>query len=226
MKTRTHVRLVPLLIAEFPRWLDYFVEHGPFTRREQLDCHLKAIALRRSHTRAATASEDPDFVMALYDTLGAWGLGSRGSRLRPLTEFGPALQAVSATLEPLESLRIDADDLDVERCTKSVWKAIGSIGVVRNKTLLVAGCKTLHHLLPDLVPPMDRRYTQHFFGWNDHQFQKNQAECFRLAYAALALVARRTNAARYVQTHPWHSSVSKVLDNGLIGLVRAIESGR
>ena len=104
MKTRTHVRLVPLLIAEFPRWLDYFVEHGPFTRREQLDCHLKAIALRRSHTRAATAAEDPDFVMALYDTLGAWGLGSRGSRLRPLTEFGPALQAVSATLEPLESL--------------------------------------------------------------------------------------------------------------------------
>ena len=43
MKTRTHVRLVPLLIAEFPRWLDYFVERGPFTRREQKDCHLKAI---------------------------------------------------------------------------------------------------------------------------------------------------------------------------------------
>ena len=226
MKTRARFALLPLLIDEFPRWLDYFIERCPFTRPEQLDCHLKAIELRRKHASAAAASKDPVFVKALYGTLRAWGLGARGSKLRPLTEFGPALQAVSATLEPLEPLRIDDDDLDVDECTKSVWNAVGSVGVVRNKAVLVAGSKTLHHLLPDLVPPMDRAYTRPFFGWHDQRFQNHQAECFRLAYTALVLVARRANAARYVGTHPWHSSVSKVLDNGVVGLMRAIHDGR
>ena len=72
---------------------------------------------------------------------------------------------------------------------------------------------------------MDRRYTQRFFGWNDYQFLNEQEQCFRVAYTALVLVARRANVARYVRTHPWHSSVSKVLDSGLVGLVKAIEDG-
>ncbi len=72
---------------------------------------------------------------------------------------------------------------------------------------------------------MDRRYTQRFFGWNDYQFLNEQEQCFRVAYTALVLVARRANVARYVRIHPWHSSVSKVLDSGLVGLVKAIEDG-
>lgn len=226
MKTRTHVRLVPLLIAELPQWLDYFVERGPFTRYEQRDCHVKTIELRRKHASAAAAARDPVFVESLYCTLRAWGLGGRGSKLCPWAAFGPALRSVGGTLEPLEPLRIDADDLNVDNCVDTIWRAVESLGVVQNKAPLVAGSKTLHHLLPDLIPPMDRAYTQTFFGWHNPQFQYRQAECFRLAYTALVVVARRANAAQYVGTHPWHSSVSKVLDNGVVGLVRAINDGR
>ena len=222
---KNHVALLPRLTTEFPRWLDYFVQRGPFTKSAQLTCHLKAIELRRRHASAATASKDPAFVKALHDTLKAWGLGARRSNLLPLTEFGPALRSVSATLVPLEPFRIDGDDLDVERSIETIWKVIESLGVVQNDALLVAGSKTLHHLLPDLVPPIDRAYTQRFFGWSNPQFQYDQAKCFRLIYAALVLVARRTKACQYVGTHPWHSSVSKVIDNGLVGLMRAIEDG-
>ena len=220
-----HLALLPLLVAKFPRWLDHFVDHGPFTRREQLTCHVKAIALRRKHASAAAASEDSAFVEMLYDTLRAWGVGSRGSILVPLAEFGLRLRSWSATLEPLEPLRIDADDLDVKRAIGSIWRAVESISVVRNNAPLVAGSKTLHHLLPDLVPPMDRAYTQTFFGWHNPQFQYDQANCFRLAYTALASVAQRVKASEHVGNHPWHSSVSKVLDNGLVGLVCAIQDG-
>ena len=163
---RDHLALLPLLVAEFPRWLDHFVDHGPFTKPEQLACHLKAITLRRKHASVAAASKNSDFVEALYDTLRAWGVGSRGSILLPLAEFGPRLRSVGATLMPLEPLRIDANDLDVERTIESIWRAVESIGIVQNKAPLVAGTKTLHHLLPDLVPPMDRASTQTFFRWH------------------------------------------------------------
>ena len=223
---RDHRAFVPLLVAKFPRWLDHFVQHGPFTRPDQLRWHLKAISLRRQHDSVAAALEDAVFVEALYNTLLAWGVGSRGSSLVPLAEFAPRLRSVNATLKLLEPLRIDADNPNNRGSIESLlWNVIESMGVVRNKAPLVAGSKTLHHLLPDLVPPMDRAYTQTFFGWHAPQFQNNQASCFGLAYETLAAVARRVEASEHVGTHAWHSSVTKVLDNGLVGLVCAIQDG-
>ena len=74
MKTQARFGLLPLLIDEFPRWLDYFIERCPFKRPGQLECHLKAIALRRKHASAAAASKDPAFVKALYETLHVRGV--------------------------------------------------------------------------------------------------------------------------------------------------------
>lgn len=222
---RRRLALLPALVAEFPRWLEYFVDRCPFTKPEQLRCHLKAIELRRRHLSSASASSDPQFLSALYDTLRAWGLGSRGSKLLPFRQFGPALQNVSVTLAPLEGRQIDDPDLDVEGTVASIWTAVESIGVAQNKAPLVAGSKALHHLLPDLVPPMDRAYTQTFFGWNNPQFQYDQAGCFRLAYSSIVYVARQVRPGDFVGTAPWHTSASKVLDNGLIGLVCAVDDG-
>jgi len=225
MPSDPHLALVPLLIAEFPRWLDYFVQRGPFTKPAQLACHLKAMQLRGTHVTVAAAARDPHFVEALYETLKAWGLGSRGSDLRALPEFQAALVAATPSLALLEALQSDAEELDVEQTIKAVWRTIEILGVVGNDAQLVAGTKTLHHLLPELVPPMDRAYTQQFFGWHNPQFQYGQEKCFRLAFAALTLVARETAPRRFVGSHPWHSSVSKVLDNALVGLLRAVEDG-
>jgi hypothetical protein len=40
---------------------------------------------------------------------------------------------------------------------------IARIKVSTSRTQIVAGSKFLHHVLPDLVPPIDRRYTFRFF---------------------------------------------------------------
>jgi hypothetical protein len=39
------------------------------------------------------------------------------------------------------------------------WDVIAHVKVSASQTQIVAGSKFLHHLLPDLVPPMDRQYT-------------------------------------------------------------------
>jgi hypothetical protein len=91
--------------------------------------------------------------------------------------------------------------------------------------LLVSGSKTLHHLLPEIIPPMDRAYTQRFFGWHNSQFQYGQAKCFATAYAALVVTARQAAPRQYVGTSPWNTSVTKGFDNALVGMVRAIEDG-
>jgi hypothetical protein len=39
----------------------------------------------------------------------------------------------------------------------------------------VPGTKALHHLLPDLVPPMDRAWTGAFFHWSTTAPQNAEA---------------------------------------------------
>lgn len=221
----SHLALVPVLIADFSRWLDYFAEHGPFTRPDQLARHRRTLDLRAACASVAAAVADPEFVKSLYHTLEAWGLGSRRSVLRPLSEFSAALIHALPGLEALESRRIDAPELDVDVTIQAIWALIESMNVADNRTQLVTGTKTLHHLLPELVPPMDRAYTQQFFRWHNPQFQYGQQECFRLAYAALVHVARSTSPREYVGSHPWHTSVTKVLDNALVGFVKAVNDG-
>ena len=73
-------------------------------------------------------------------------------------------------------------------------------------------------LLPDLDLPMERVYTQTGFGGHAPPFQEHHAECLRLAQEALAAVARLVNASECVGIYGCHSSVTRVLASGLIGL--------
>ena len=88
---------------------------------------------------------------------------------------------------------------------------------------IVAGTKTLHHLLPDLVVPMDRAWTGTFFQFHLPEWQDSgsQRRIFQLAYSQFAEVARRVQPQQYVTGQGWRTSRSKVIDNALIGYCKA-----
>src|SRR5262249_6245168 len=90
--------------------------------------------------------------------------------------------------------------------------------IVDNNTRIVPGSKALHHLLPELIVPIDRAYTQTFFRWQNPRFQYEQASCFQQAFAAFAEIARRVHPVQYV-SDGWNSSRTKVIDNALVGMV-------
>ena len=56
----------------------------------------------------------------------------------------------------MEKARIDDPALDIPAVCEHLWQVIGNLGIVRNRALIVPGTQALHHVLPDLVPPMDR----------------------------------------------------------------------
>jgi hypothetical protein len=87
---------------------------------------------------------------------------------------------------------------------------------VENRSLIVPGTKTLHHLLPDLVPPMDRAWTGAFFLWSAAAPQYGQAALFRRTLTAFAHIAQATQPAAYVGDG-WRTSTTKILDNAVIG---------
>lgn len=67
--------------------------------------------------------------------------------------------------------------------------------------------------------PVDRAYTQTFFGWHSPEFQSGQREFFSLSLGAFATLAREVQPERFVG-EGWNSSRSKVIDNAIVGMLR------
>lgn len=198
----------------FDGFVSLYDDEVPFRRSQQYRLHREAIDVRRSLTLDA-ALHDPHFLDALYGTLRAWGIGVRASRLLPPDRFAAALLREEELLQSL-SAQLHEDLADPSSMAAELWALIDRIGVVENDARLVAGTKTLHHLLPDLVPPMDRRWTGEFFGWSVARAQYQQEAIFLEAYVALATVARATKPSRLVG-EGWRTSSSKVVDNAVVG---------
>src|SRR5216683_1564707 len=207
------------LTADFGRYVKAYDRLVPFTG-EQLTAHRATIALRHEAGNVRMAIEDGRFVSSLRRTLLAWGVGRRASHLVPEGDFTTALRAALPQLEELESLTIGTDlPSDI---ADQLWHAIDSLGVVTNQAKLVAGTKTLHHLLPDLVVPMDRAWTGTFFRLHlpEWQDRASQRRIFRLVYDQLTALARQVHPERYVTDEGWRTSRAKILDNALIGFCK------
>ncbi|WP_148576213.1 hypothetical protein [Nocardioides caldifontis] len=206
---------VRALTAGFDRYLAVY-DGRPAFRADQLAAHRQTIELRRRAGSAAAAASDPQFAASLYRTLRAWGLGMRASVLVPESAFAAALVGAIPVLTEVENLRIDDPNLP-DHATDLVWALISGLGVTKNQAKIVAGTKTLHHLLPELVPPIDREWTGLFFGYQPPRFQSGQQHLFQHMFATFRDIALQVDLASGVSGQGWRTSTSKLLDNAVIG---------
>lgn len=154
------------LIGGFAGYVAAFEERQPFPG-PSLYFHERAIERRRAHGSVRQMLQDWLFLDYVYAVLPAWGMHRMGPQAAKVAELAPIveeLHAMAAELERLWPLRITALDVDeVDGVAETAWALIERLRVSTSQTQIVAGSKFLHHLLPDLVPPIDRQYTFSFF---------------------------------------------------------------
>jgi hypothetical protein len=208
------------LERDFPRYLLAFNAKPPFNG-SQFEHHRRTIEFLRGFASAADAVRDEGFAGSLAATLKAWDIGvERHSQfLVPPREFTEQLRHTSLAVAELEHLRIDGPSMDEERAARRIWLILRDLDIVRYKDRpvkrkVVSGTKALHHLLPDLVFPMDNEYTATFFEWRD--FGVDSEPRFKHAFRRVAAIARAVAPQSYVG-EGWNTSVSKVLDNAIVG---------
>ena len=104
----------------------------------------------------------------LYATLTAWGMhrmGPHGAKLTEWKRFSDSIQRSGSVLRDLRRyrmLKLSVDDYSevVEAQIKPVYYALD---LTESNATVVANAKALHHLVSDLIPPIDRQYTIRFF---------------------------------------------------------------
>jgi len=208
------------LYNDFPAYVLVYDRSIAFTK-SQLDAHLDTLRLRKKLGTVRNAVCSEVFADSLWATLVAWRMnrGRKGGGLMPPKTLARTLKTNVDIIEQLEDKKIDALPQDeIEPVTYELWQLIQKLQVSATNTQIVAGTKALRHILPELVPPIDRKMTGSFFGKRPQAFQgiDEQEKLFRQFFRAFVCLAQKTAPRQYVGDG-WRTSVTKIIDNAIIG---------
>ena len=94
--------------------------------------------------------------------------------------------------------------------------------LVKTKSPLVTFAKTMHFFLPNLVVPIDRRYTCNFFKVYPNRKKGFEKEMQLLDFInlqkAFMMFSKSFNLSLYVDPYSvWNLNIPKVIDNMIIG---------
>ena len=207
------------LCRSFGEYVADFDSSPPFGG-PSLYFHQRTISLRRELGSVSRAIADQRFREYLYATLAAWGLVRMGGvKMVDFSAFSESLAEVAPSLGGLAETSLDElEGSELSGVAERLCEAVGRLRITEAQAKLVANTKTIHHLLPDLVPPMDRHHIGWFFGYTPSQLQVHR-EPFLDMFSRLHEIARRVHPQGYVfldKEAGWRTSRTKILDNAIV----------
>jgi hypothetical protein len=204
-----------LYLVEFNR-IDPFTGPCVYFHLRTLE-RLKAIGISQ-------AFDDTIFFEYLYATLASWGMhhmGPKGSKLVDFTDFMITLRAQKEKILDLQELKLtNLDEEELKSATTNLWNLLSHLKVSSTDTQLVAGSKALHHLLPNLVPPIDGEHTLRFvYGYKPTN--ESDERKFKKTFPLLWAIGKgeKDTISQWIGKS-FHTSETKVIDNAVVGYVK------
>jgi hypothetical protein len=151
-------------------------------------------------------------------------MGKGGSKMQRFDVF-------RRSIEPLQSRLVEAQRFDFREMNVQKWTLIKEIfqglKVMASGTSLVGNSKVMHHMLPNIVPPIDREYTLWYLLGNKNLKNNLDGEWYLMKEIIanffipvvsdheFGLIANGWIARK--DDFPWDTSCLKIVDNLIIG---------
>lgn len=116
----------------------------------------------------------PNHLEMIYAVLPAWGMhrmGDTKAKVINYRDFKCEIEKPEVKEKLIAWEKQGATILSVD--VKEIAKMIFDIHVSESKSQIVSSSKTLHHILPELFPPIDRAYSMRFMKQSHDQRDKN-----------------------------------------------------
>jgi hypothetical protein len=181
----------------------------------------------------------------LYATLTAWGMHRMGdvdrtkTKLTAWDQFRKSLEQSAGMLRPFRGMKMTGmTEREYTDAVAGLREAYETLRLSESGATIVANAKALYHLLPDLIPPIDRQYTVRFFKqpsekWlnakrkfrpvmlpagTDAQFRLFQEICLKVKR-----LADRVDGALFDREFGEHNvTAPKAIDNAIVNYVRIV----
>ena len=165
----------------------------------------------------------------VYATLVSWGMHRSGNGGAKMPAFDCFCKSINRNKETLKSLRNER----VEKLSDDEWRSTldtlhslifdeNGILASTTKAKVVSGSKTLAHIIPDIMPPIDRQYTATFFGFDKYNLSpKKEFDLFDNTMHLMRDLYTDKEVLRHAIAlgHKLNSPLPKLLDNAIIKIV-------
>ncbi len=163
--------------------------------RKLKDYHEKSLMVLREfggpsiyfHTQCIREKKQHFFsnrhIELIYATLTAWGMHRMGdpkktkTKLVEFYDFKSSILQNQQVFENLRHHRLESISLDeYEHILEGLRSPYNALKVSISEASIVANSKTLAHILPDLIPPIDRQHTIRFFTQEYRKFYRENGK--------------------------------------------------
>jgi hypothetical protein len=201
------------------------------------------------HVQAIKAQET-DFLSNLhiemiYATLASWGMHKMGdpeftkAKMVKFPDFKQSIIKYCNPLQQLSSLRMDSCSQEqYGKHIDDLEQIYYTLKVSISEATIVAHSKTLAHILPNLIPPIDRQYTIRFFTQENKNFFTESGK-YRLVSLPKGLDAQFTAFKKYccrmkmlfdrcdhqlftIDRETFNTSYPKIMDNLIMAFVKGV----
>lgn len=213
----------------FKGYVNFFYQNEAFIG-PSIYFHKRVINLVRTNSLLSLL-ENEHFVEYIYATLSSWGMhrmGEGGSKMRDFDEFRQTIISSKDVFLELGKLKLDTLTEDNKKHAFSLLgQLFANLRVMESNSNLVGNSKVIHHILPDLVPPIDRQYTVRFFygdlrsKYSPIYYKEEEGDIFAEIMNCFYTICRRLSLTEsdFDKTRPMNTSIPKIIDNAIIGLV-------
>lgn len=186
-----------------------------------------SLYFHRQSIASICSSDWEQYLEYIFATLSAWGMHRMGKGGSKMNEFETFIKSVTFLKKEI----LLARSLNYKNLNAREWETIRhifyGINVMASKTSLVGNSKVMAHLLPNLVPPIDRRYTLKYLYNNTNikndlakEWSKMKCILSEFFYPLVCdvslekkLIMWNTSQDKY----RWDTSPLKIIDNLIIG---------
>jgi len=185
----------------------------------------------------------------IYATLASWGMHKMGNsedvkaKIVEFPEFKRAILNFRDELQRFYHLSMDSCTQEqYEKYIDDLKQVYYGLNVSSSEATIVANSKTLAHILPDLIPPIDRHHTVRFFKQNKRDFfyqsGKNRGKYravslpkdidkqfndFKKYCCRIKMLFDRSNHQSFViDKESFNTSYPKIMDNLIIAFVKDV----
>ncbi len=235
-----NVRNAEALLADLPRYYDLSVTVLQDFGGPSVYFHRQALL-----AQAADFLGDRHIEM-IYATLASWGMHRMGDpedTKAKLVEFDVFRSNILACRPELTALRNErfknVTPMHYKALLRGLEDVYGRLRVSISDSTLVANAKTLAHILPHLIAPIDRQYTVRFFTQDATEFFTKsgkyrlpqvpegigkQFELFvDLSMKIKAMFDQCDRTTFQVTGQGFNTSYPKIIDNLIMAFVKTVE---
>lgn len=181
----------------------------------------------------------------LYATLTAWGLHRMGdaektkAKLREWQTFRNSLIGQATAFKSFLGLSmLEMPEREYAGIVRQLQTSYASLELSESNATVVVNSKALHHLFPELIPPIDRQYTIRFFTQHSDKWRGTkgafrqiplpscrlaQFELFHKMCMNIKRLADQVDPNLFVEERRRYDVMPpKAIDNAIVNFVRIV----